>query len=646
MRYVGRALPGWGRGRLASLPWGVLVPVAVFGVFCLAGVSQSSIGAPELRQDPADPAGAMLGEARAIRSDEFLTSTPLNLGVAASGKVDDLNPLTAPQEVLSVLPAGPVTAVLFLDGTALQLGPWLPDHVLLSARLWLGVLLLVLAVPVWFREITGSRWIGWFAVALIVFSPHNAWWSNSPATILGFAFAGAVALQRAASSVAGAGRIRAVAWGALSGALLTRTPLLYPPWAVVLVASVLITTVAFMLAQPDRRRSSLSAIGGVGTLTVVLLGAVLWENWEAVRASAATIYPGERVTTGAAHALQAFFGATNLGVLTEVDSVVASNQSEISSGYTVCLVVALMILCRGLPARGAGHRWAVLTLLAATAGWTMWATVDFGELGYRIPLVNTVPSGRAAQVLGHLGVMLLCLVLPATASRGSTRFAALAAGTAALVSAYAGSLLRAQNIPELSVTTIWAAAIALGVVVFLVVRRPRAPWGYVLGATMALSLVWNVNPLLFGLADLRGSQVAQRMLSEGARAREDGSTWAADGYSVDSLLMATGVPSVSGRQMSGPDTDEWIKLDPGGGHEEVWNRGGSYIWFTWTADEELSFANPSPDAIHVTGSPCVVAERLQYVRTIVASRELDHDCLRPEGTFAWGGSPRWVYAVR
>ena len=70
-------------------------------------------------------------------------------------------------------------------------------------------------------------------------------------------------------------------------------------------------------------------------------------------------------------------------------------------------------------------------------------------MGSRIPLLNQVPSARSTQVLGHLGVLLLCLVLPAARRRGAVSWSLLAAGTTAALAAYAGSLLRLQTIPAL-----------------------------------------------------------------------------------------------------------------------------------------------------------------------------------------------------
>ncbi|MCW2739017.1 hypothetical protein [Nocardioides sp.] len=629
---------------LSSLPWHVVVPVLLYVVLCLAGATQSSIGAAELRADPEHPSGVMLGEARSTRSDEFLTASPLALGVTATGQTEDLNPLTASQALLNVLPSGPVTSLLFLDGTALRLGPWLPDGMLFAAKFWLGTLLLLLAAPAWFRTLTGSRWIGWFAAALILFSPANAWWSNTHANLLGFALGAAVALQRACLDARQGRWWRAGLWGAASAALLVRTPLLYPPWALVVVPVILLGTVAALLSSPPRRRT-LAVVGGVGLLTLVFLAAVYLENSAAIQASGSTVYPGTRVVSGSANAVQALFGATNLGILADGVAVVGSNSSEISSGFTVALVLALLLLSRGVTWRVPGQRWAVIAVLALTGFWLLWSTVDFGVLGSKVPLLNQVPSGRSTQVLGHLGVVLLCLLLPAARARSAVSWSLLAAGTTAAVAAYAGSYLRLQNLPDLSVRGIWLAALLLAVTVFVLTFRPRHLLGYALGGLLASSLVWQVNPLLLGLGDLRGSAIAQELLEESDPAREAGDLWVADSYSVDSLMMATGVPALSGRQMSGPEVAAWSRLDPGRTHEDVWNRGGSYIWFTWSKDKELTFANPGPDIVSVTGSPCTVARRMVRLTTVVSSRELDQDCLEPVRSFEWGGDTRWVYAV-
>jgi hypothetical protein len=186
----------------------------------------------------------------------------------------------------------------------------------------------------------------------------------------------------------------------------------------------------------------------------------------------------------------------------------------------------------------------------------------------------------------------------------------------------------------------------VALVVFVVSLRPHARSGYALAGALALLLVWDVNPVLVGLGDLRGTDAATRMLAAGDRARADGTVWVSDAAVVDSLLIASGVPALSGRQVAGPDAAEWSRLDPDPQDEKVWNRGGAFVWFEWTDSPTLTLDNPGQDVIHVAGSPCAVAERVPELSRVVASRKLDVACLAEVRTFQWAGAQRWVYRVR
>lgn len=631
--------------RLRPYPWHVIVPVIVYLALSVAGVTQSSIGADVLREDPTDPAGVMIGSALTIRSDEFLTSTPIDIGVTATGSTATLNPLAESQAFFTQLPSGPVSSLVLFDGTALRAGTFLPDQMLVAARWWLPFLLLVLAAPAFFRAVTGSRYIGYLAAALILFSPSTAWWSFTQVEILGFALAGALGLLRAVDAWVAERRWRALGWGALAALLLARTPLYYQPWAIVLVSAVVLVAVVVAVVPAPARRRRVVAVAGVGTATAALLGAIVVENLDAISASMATLYPGERVATGGPNGFQEIFGGTNLGRLETYTTFTGTSASEISSSFAVVGVWAVLLIAHRLTYRDQAHRAAVWVLASVTAFWFAWTTVEFGALGTHIPLANLVPAGRAADILGYLCVLLLCLVLPGLPDRTGLGFSLLSAVVTAGAAANAGSLLRSQNIPEMSIRWIWGCALLLAVTVFVITYRPRRPAGYVLAGGLAFLLVWTVNPVIVGLGDLRGTPVADQMLDEGKAARAEGDVWATDAYATDSLLIATGVPSLSGRQMSGPRTEAWEALDPDGLYETEWNRGGSYVWVVWTDEDTLTMSNPSPDVILVSTSPCVLAERSPDLSQVVSSRELDASCLVEERTFDWGGATRWVYSV-
>lgn len=630
--------------RLHLDAWWVSGPILLYVLLVLGGVTQSSIGTAHLREDASHPTGIMLGSAVNVRADEYLTTTPLAIGVTASGIMDDLNPLTAPQGFTTMLASGPASSVVLFDGTILRLGTFLPDQMLLAARWWLPFLLLVLGAPSFFRTLTGSRAIGYFAAALIVVSPASAWWSFSAIGMLGFTLAGAAALQHCAACATTRRWPQSVAWGVAGAVLLARTPLHYQPWGIVLIVPILLATVIGLAADRTHRRTNLVAIGTTAVAAGLLLGGVLLENWSSITASLGTVYPGSRVSSGGPKGLQEIFAATSLGHLRDA-TVTDSNASEISSSFAVSAVWVVLLLAHGVRYRDQAHRAATVTMVAATGFWFSWALVDFGGLGSHLPIINLVPSGRAADVLGYLGILLACLVLPALADRTRGGFALIAAAVTGLVAAHAGSVLRAINVQGLSVRSIWLSSLLLAIVIFTITYRSRWWVGYVVAVTLGFSMIWNVNPVLFGLGDLRGSPVAQQMLSDGTAARSEHKVWASDHNYVDALLIATGVPSLSGRQMSAPNRAEWAKLDPTGADEQVWNRGASHIEFQWTDAADLTISNPNLDVIRISGSPCIVATRFPELSNVISSHALNSNCLTQVDAFNWGGAKRWVYAT-
>lgn len=628
------------RGRVS---WWVVGPVLVYLVLVLGGVSQSSIGIPLLRQDPTAPTGHQVGGSVGIRSDEFLTSTPLLLGAAVSGSPDDHNPLTAPQGFTTQMPAGPVSAVVLFDGSAMLLGPYLPDAMLFAAHWWLPFLLLALGAPAYFRLVAGNRWLGLFAAAVIVAAPVSAWWSWSPLGILGFTFAGSSALLLCAERLAERRIAVAAGWGLLAAVLLARTPLHYQPWMLVLALPILLGAVLPLLRRGAAHRAGLVAALGVGGISLAMAALVFLENRASIAATLGTVYPGRRVASGGHVPLEELLGGTALGNLKNME-LVGTNASELSSGYTVAAAVALVLLVAGVQFRDRRHRWATMTVLAFSGFWLAWTLVDFGPVAERVPILSAVPPGRAADVLGYLAVVLLCLTL-AGARRTAWRPVVTASVAVGALAGLGAWLLRADHLPSLSMVAVVGSSLVAALLAGALTAWPGRWQPYAATVVAGALLVWNVNPVVLGLLDLRQSALAQEMLSAGEQARADGEVWVSDDPRVDALLMATAVPALSGRQLAGPDEDEWRRLDPGAAYSDVWNRGGSFVTFSWTDDPGLTFTNPLMDAILVSGSPCAVAERVPELTVVISGAPLVGDCLGEERTFEWGGDTHWQYRV-
>ncbi len=625
----------------------VLLPLLAFGVLILTGVTNSNIGVSLLREDPSHPVGRQFFGAQAIRSDEYLTESPLWLGQMAVGLGQERNPLTVSPDFFAQLPDGPVSAVVFFDGTLLRLGAWLPTAMLFAFKWWLPTLLLVIGMPLWFRQVTGSwRW-GYFGALLVLVSPASIWWSGRPVNTLGFMFMACALGIRGAEHLDQGHRWRFAAYLLVAGILLARFPTYYQPLAIVIGLPVAVATGGYLLLRSSPRRLSVVSVAALTLSGAIWTGLLILENLTAVRAGLDTIYPGARHSTSESLTIGRVLSATNLGWLKSVSSVPGAmlNPTELSTSFTVLLAV-LVVLLVSAPWKGHRSSAAAFWLTATSAAfWLSWCTLDWGSKGMQVPLANLVPGFRAANGVGFVAVVAFCLFMPQWDPPENLRVPVGAALVAAFASAWAGSSLQATFLPALTPTMVLVSAGVAGACVFALTNWPGRWPPMVAAAAAAGLLTFSVNPVLVGVGDLRDSGSAKMFLAAGAAARQSGTLWVSDSKDVDALMMATGTPAISSRQQIGPDLVQWERLDPGKAHEQVWNRGGSHITYAWAQGPAVLFSNPSLDVVLVTASPCSLARRIPELAFAVSSHVLSDSCLVQVGSFDWSGETHLVYAI-
>lgn len=116
---------------------------------------------------------------------------------------------------------------------------------------------------------------------------------------------------------------------------------------------------------------------------------------------------------------------------------------------------------------------------------------------------------------------------------------------------------------------------------------------------------------------------------------------------VNALLVANGVPTLTGYQVTGPVRSQWRKLDPTGEFEDKWNRGASYIQMTFvdSPSSAVEISNPTNDTIMLTVDPCWLNTKIPLAY-VLSAKELSNSCLVPSGQFRWAGAKVRVYQVK
>lgn len=622
----------------------VLVPLIGYAIAVVSGASWSSLGSAMLRQDPTHPLGVILGSPRPIRSDEWLTQAPIELGMLSNG-TPNVTPLAQDPDLIYQLTSGsPFESILFADANLLRLGAWLPDAWLFAAYRALPLLLMLLALPPLLRRLGAVRTMSWFATLMCVFAPASVWWSFMPVRILGYAAAGCYLLVLAKDRWVAGSRVPATALAAVAGILLARLTTYYVPWCLTIgVPLVLAVGVWLILSTP--RRAGWVVLGIGAAFGAIVLAGTVWENLDALRSELNTAYPGLRRSTGTPVSPFLLLGAPGLNELRNSPAPLIGNASEDSSAWTICAFWAALLWSFMGSGLDQARRVALRVLAGAVALWLAWSMVSWGALGERLPLLNFVPSARSAQTVGYPATILLAIVLSQV--REARRAQAwTAAAFCGLLTAYGVSDLQ-RAIGTLWSGTVWAISLLSAALVFLITRRPLrvAP---MLAAVVAAALAGaTVNPIVFGLADLRDSSTAQVMTDLASAARADGTTFIADSPATNALLVSSGVPSITGYQVTGPKREVWQILDPTGAYELQWNRGASYVRADLSAPpgSAPSVTNPNPDIIMIRLDPCGTAAADLRIGHVVAQAPIQGSCLRLERTVQWAGSDQLIYAV-
>jgi len=605
----------------------------------------SSIGVPLLRTNP-DVGSDFWGTPRPIRSDEFNVMTPVKLSIMVTGDQPTLSPLGAEASVVQryATSGSILQPLVYFDSTILRMAKFLPDNQLFAFQYWLPLLVMVLLLPRWLEQMGGSRITGWAIVPLVVLAPSVAWWSGQPVTFMAYTLAGSVAMLASHTRLAAGQRKVALLLAIIGGSLIAGIPSGYIPWAVILGLTVLLASTVRILTSTTPIWQRVSVVGATAIVALVLGIGALLEGSAGIEALADTSYPGSRRSAATQQPFGFVFGAPLLSSLSDAPPIVA-NQSELSTSYTVAFVVwaivAVSLVISG-KRKASGGEWTIALLGAL---WLGWCSVNLGEWSASLPVVNQVTPERAAQVVGTIGLLGLGIGLSRRPEDHTPTVAILAASVASAITLAAGTQMKAFAIPHLTTTEVGAATIGVGLMAFLIVHRPESWITAIVSATLAAAVVWQVNPVQFGLGELRNSDPALRLRSEGEIARESDYYWASDMMAVDVLMLANAVPSLSGIMRSGPLTAQWERIDPDQNFEEAWNRGAGYIWFDWAPGAPTSVSSPGPDVVVLTADPCSLGQAFPELRYITSQDEIEAGCARSTGNFTWSGEVVEIYEL-
>lgn len=610
----------------------------------LSGVTGSSFSLIEAhRASDSLKNNPLIGEAREVRSDEYLKSSPWKLGVLKSGNTSFQTPLANSDNALFFPdPDNWINILSAIDLTWPRLAPGLNISQEFAFAWWTPILLALIALPFFLREVGTNSLISIAIAVAVISSPVNAWWSFWISPIIGFTSLACYMFIKGSKFLAVQNKLAFPAFIVVAFSVF-KLLTCYQPWVIVIASITLLPAFVYSI-NVSGFRNSFRSLGYSGLILSVLTGAFLFYNKSGIQAILGTSYPGKRRASGD-HVPELFtWGAPHLQLLSLKPDLNGTNYSELSSSLSALIFAALTLYFILLWHK---KQLRMQTTAFLTLGfWLTWVTLPWPTWSSKIPLISLVPPHRAAGILGILAAFSFAYVSQKSTStdrrliRSNLFLAVIAALISFSVTLISGRQMQ-EVMPRLGNIRITIACISIAVIAFLLVLEKTRTVGVIGIALFSVVLTISVNPIQRNLDGLATGDVSLKLNELAAK----GGLWASDDPIIDALLMANAIPALSGLQLTGPNIENWNMLDPNSNYKDAWNRGVSSVTFDWQQEESVVINAPNSDVITVGTNPCVLSKTFPELTFIASKNILLFPCLSKVSQFYQKGKIKHIYVI-
>jgi len=629
-QYLLRLTPAHRRllsGLVAGFALLVSLGIHGFSVSCWHRFTGGSCEAPEV----------LLGKARRIRADDWLSFLPLALAQRAHEPRFPLENRNVGLGQNALVPFQlPVAHPLVLLRPQVW-GFFLGDNAGLAWLWWLQALGVFYAAFLALMLLSHGQFaLSCLGALALLCSPFVQFWSLNCAPFIAWT---CIAFVAAAHVLCSPKRsvilLNGLLLGFSGGAFLQ---LFYPPYQIVLgqLLVLLVGASVFDRAQGEevRRHWPLRVLSAAAALLLVALVALILEReaGPAITLLRESAYPGKRVSSGGGWPFWRIFVHDLVAAARVRRWVSLGNVCEAASFWLFFPLSAAGLVYHVI---GRGQRVDVmcLVLLAYCGLLTTYCVVGVPDLVSRTIFLNSVPTERSVIALGVADLFLLVRFVTVY---GRERFFAGAAAVVAL--AWAGALAvmgfsARTALPELDATWIAGASLANGLIAFALFRpRLRLPALLALTATLAASTLW-FNPVTQGGTSYLRNNPLSRALLAASHEFQGQARWAmVNALAEPNLLPALGLGTLSGT-FPVPQLALWSRIDPEGKWRGIYNRYARFALVEAKPEDE-GFMLPFYDTVQV---------QLPLDATTLRSLGATHVALRTEKQSVALSSPAFAY---
>lgn len=531
----------------------------------------------------------VFGKPRAIRSDEWIGTTPLTISQERNGFPQFNQDINTGREVStkSDIPALNWTAIFKPHMWSYYV---LPLEQAFAFRWWSITYLLIVAGYFLFLRITKAKIFSIILSLAFGLSPFLLWWYQAGATLtLAYGFLiilwGMKIIDKDRLKHIKNERFSDLASAGIIGYLLSCFALVfYPPYQIPVALVVASYLLGYSLSKFFGKKYSLSKLSK--RLGVIIFGAFIAATVSFVfvtthqasfKALSESVYPGHRTVSSGGLPMLNIFDAFLMPVF-QSDSRGANyflNQSEASNFILIMpflIIPALLIVFYEYKKR---HKidWVFVSIIVCCLLFLARAFVHYGNPFYKLLLLHRVPHQRLMIGVGFAGILLTVLIYQKLKSvsipKRQIQLMAIAYGAVCFSVVIAVGLHSKDHYPLFISNILVIIGLALffvSIIVLLLAKKP-IPFACML-LLFTLFSGFYVNPLYRGLDMLTKNKAVER-IEQVSTVNDD---WVVidDGITFETFPLLANRRTYSGKQLY-PDLSFWSQIDKGK-NEKIYNR--------------------------------------------------------------------------
>lgn len=576
-----------------TMKYRYIIAVIVLGIIVIFNLNFSSIGMWSQYMNEPETKNAVIGKAREIRSDEWLTQSSFMLGQAASENGYNIyNENIAQGNSNMLFISAPVSDILEMCRPLLWGFHFLGIERGFSFYWGLKLVALILVSIELIKKVINKEdnllsLIGGIALA---FAPPMMWWMST-AVVDGYIYGAAVVILFSYY-------MQNLNWKLWKKILIALGMLICLPGFVFMLYPAFQVPFGFLMAifiiydlitnLKNLKKHDYIIMSVTIVISFGLIARFLILSWNDIKVMMGTVYPGNRVVSGGTLNADSFVNYF-INIFFPYSKNINNTCEPSTYIYSFTGLIILIIAYLKNIKQENKNKSLIIALTVLYLIYLIWEFIGFNNMLSKITLLYFSPAERTHIITGIIGLILSVIMIQKFKNNKLfSRMQAILISFAVTMLAY----VLTKNSIHTNFFTPLKYEISLSMVfalTYFIITGKTRQWAYVMVIIAIISGV-TVNPLAIGIKPINKTNISEQIRN--IESQDKDALWAGSSNITGQYLVANGIKCLNG--VNTYPNFSWLKIvDPDGNYNEIYNR---FAHIGITLSDETNFQLLSSDS--------------------------------------------------